>query len=198
MRFFERLSSFSGYDSTRDGEHRQDSVGLGARCELSFAGKADRKPCRRGGKDGAFGVADGRILAWPGAEACIRSHSPGRRLVRPPPAAQPLCPTSRSAPQPETPPDAPNVSYPFCPPYRHHNREDRPLTKTKPGQPKPNLQGRYPLQLSVDQPLFDALFSTPADFSRANPKTSAKVSRKLSLWFWDGAQHVDSYRRACD
>ena len=121
--------------------------------------------------------------------------------IKPPspsPATPRLSPTSRSAPQPETPPDAPDVPHPHRPPHRHHNREDRPLTKTKPGQPKPNPRGRYPLQLSVDQPLFDALFSTSADFSRANPKTSAKVSLKLSLWFWDGAQHVDSYRRACD
>ena len=121
--------------------------------------------------------------------------------IKPPspsPATAFLSPTSRSAPQPETPPDAPNVPYPSCPPYRHHNREGRPLTKANQGQPKPNPRGRYPLQLSVDQPLFDALFSTSADFSRANPKTSAKVSLKLSLWFWDGAQHVDSYRRACD
>lgn len=38
------------------------------KCELSFAGKVGREPRRGDGGRGAFGAADGRILARPGAE----------------------------------------------------------------------------------------------------------------------------------
>ena len=59
---------------------------LSAAYELSFTGKAGRRPCRGDGARGASGAADRRILARPGAEARVGPHRLGGRLVRRRPA----------------------------------------------------------------------------------------------------------------